>query len=212
MRKLFFSLFVIFILMGGIAEKCFAESDLLSSIAPKKEISKKDEAERAAFRKVILEKKAELNGSSWSVKIESQSGKGDFVGQDTLIFQNDRFRSERVEKKDYGPTNYTLTVQDQGPTIWETMQTAKGGEVSFWRGEWKDKVMTGIISRQLEKGNEEYYFTSSERKDIPKTSDEKKEEAKINPVPEAETASSDVLGGAPVPKATPEKKKTSWFL
>jgi len=217
MRKWFFSLFVIFALMGGMAVKCFAESGILSSLAPKKENSKKDEAARAAFRKIILEKKAELNGSSWSVKIESQSGKGDFLGQDTLIFQNDKFRSERAGKKDYSPTNYTLTVQEQGPTIWETMQTSKDGEVSFWRGEWKDDVMTGIISRQLEKGNEEYYFTSAGRKQIAKTSEEKEEEAKTNPAQEEVKApASDVLGGAAVPKAkaapVKEKKKTSWFL
>jgi hypothetical protein len=217
MSKFFFSLVVVAFLLGGIGGKCFAESNVLSSLSSnKKENSKKDEAARAAFRKIILEKKAELNGSSWSVKIESQSGKGDFLGQDTLIFQNDRFRSERAGKLDYGPTNYTLTVQEQGPTIWETMQTSKKGEVSFWRGEWKEGVMTGIVSRQLEKGNEEYYFTSASRKEIPKTSEEK-EEAKINPAKEkeVEAVTSDVLGGAPVPKAkaapAKDKKKTSWF-
>jgi hypothetical protein len=193
----------------GVTETCFAESD-------SKENSKKDEASRAAFRKMILEKKAELNGSSWTVKIDSQSKKGELVGEDTLVFQNDKFHSQRAGKLDYKSTNYTLTVQEQGPTIWETMQTSKKGEVCFWRGEWKDKVMTGIISRQLEKGSEEYYFTSSDRKDIPKTSEEKPEETNINPVAqETKTVVTPVLGGAPVvaqktvaPKTT---KKKGWF-
>lgn len=218
MGKTFFIVFLglLFIVspIFGFAERCFAESDILSVFTPQKGDSKKEEAARVAFRKMILEKKAELNGSSWSVKIESQSGKGDFIGPDTLIFQNDKFRSEQAGKKDYAPTNYTLTVQEQGPTIWETMQTSKKGEVSFWRGEWKDNVMTGIISRQLEKGAEEYYFTSQERKEIPKTSEEK-EETKINPAQETETTPSSVLGGAavPTPKVVPvkAKKKTGWW-
>ncbi|MFH0985413.1 MAG: hypothetical protein V1882_07730 [Candidatus Omnitrophota bacterium] len=217
-----FSFLITAALTFGVAEKCSAESNPLAVLAPQKGNSKKDEAARAAFRKLILEKKAELNGSSWTVKIESQSKKGDLVGEDTLLFQNDKFRSERADKIGYNSTNYTLTVQEQGPTIWETMQTSKKGEVCFWRGEWKDKVMTGIISRQLEKGSEEYYFTSSERKDIPKTTEEKPEETQINPLQETTPKEVvPVLGGAPVVaqknvavKATTTKattKKKGWF-
>lgn len=217
MRKLsvaiFCSLFLV-ALVSGNDQKCFAESDILSTLMPQKKPSKKDEAARDALRKMILEKKGEINGSSWSIRIDSQSKKGDFLGEDTLIFQNDKFRSERSEKLGYTPTNYTLTVQEAGPTIWETMQTSKKGEVCFWRGEWKDNVMTGIISRQLEKGTEEYYFTSSMRKEIPKTIEEK-EEAQINPLQEtAKEAEADVLGGTDVPakKIVPVKtKKKGWF-
>ena len=211
----FLGLFFLVAFVGGVAEKCFAESDVLSTLTGKKNPSKKDEAARDALRKIILEKKGELNGSSWSIKIDSQSKKGALLGEDTLNFQNDKFRSERSEKIGYTPTNYTLTVQEAGPTIWETMQTSKKGEVCFWRGEWKDNVMTGIISRQLEKGAEEYYFTSSSRKEIPKTTEDK-EEAQINPSQETtKEAKSAVLGGADVPaqKSAPEKptKKTGWF-
>lgn len=209
-----FSLFFLVTLMSGNAQKCFAESDVLATLTGKKSPSKKDDAARDALRKMILEKKGEINGSSWSIRIESQSKKGDLLGEDTLTFQNDKFFSERSSKLGYSPTNYTLTVQEAGPTIWETMQTSKKGEVCFWRGEWKDAVMTGIISRQLEKGTEEYYFTSSLRKEIPKTTEEK-DEAQINPLQETtEKAEANVLGGAdvPAPKVVPVKaKKKGWF-
>lgn len=214
LSRAFFGLLFTVAAAFGVSEQCSAESNPLAVFAPQKGNSKKDEAARAAFRKMILEKKAELNGSSWDVNIGSQSKKGDFVGPDTLVFQNDKFRSEKSGKKDYKSTNYTLTVQEQGPTIWETMQTSKKGEVCFWRGEWKENVMTGIISRQLEKGSEEYYFTSSGRKDIPKTVEEKPEEIKINPVQETEKVATPVLGGAPVPAkpVVPVKaKKKGWF-
>jgi hypothetical protein len=210
-------LFFLVVFVSGVAQKCFAESDILSTLSGKKspsKPSKKDEAARDALRKIILEKKGEINGSSWNIKIDSQSKKGELLGEDTLIFQNDKFRSERSEKLGYTPTNYTLTVQEAGPTIWETMQTSKKGEVCFWRGEWKDNVMTGIISRQLEKGAEEYYFTSASRKEIPKTTDEK-EEAQVNPLQEtSKTEATDVLGGANLPaqKIAPVKaKKKGWF-
>jgi hypothetical protein len=206
--------FFLVVFVSGVAEKCFAETDVLSTLMGKRAPSKKDDAARDALRKMILEKKGELNGSSWSIKIDSQAKKGELLGEDTLNFQNDKFSSERSKKIGYTSTNYTLTVQEAGPTIWETMQTSKKGEVCFWRGEWKDDVMTGIISRQLEKGAEEYYFTSSSRKEIPKTTEEK-EEALINPVQEtAKGASTDVLGGAVVPapkKAPAPAKKKGWF-
>ncbi|MFH1800489.1 MAG: hypothetical protein ABH891_06565 [Candidatus Omnitrophota bacterium] len=202
------------VFVSGIAEKCFAGPDVLSTLTGKKGPSKKDDAARDALRKMILEKKGELNGSSWSIKIDSQAKKGELLGEDTLVFQNDKFLSERANKIGYASTNYTLTVQEAGPTIWETMQTSKKGEVCFWRGEWKEDVMTGIISRQLEKGAEEYYFTSSSRKEIPKTTEEK-EEAQINPLQETpKEMKTSVLGGAnvPTPKAVPVKaKKKGWF-
>jgi hypothetical protein len=209
------SSFFLVILISGAAEKCFAASDILSTLTAKKGPSKKDEEARLALRKIILEKKSELNGSSWSVKIDSQAKRGDLLGEDTLVFQNDKFRSERAEKIGYTSTNYTLTVQEEGPTIWETMQTSKKGEVCFWRGEWKGDVMSGIISRQLEKGSEEYYFSSTSRKEIPKTTEEK-EEAKINPLQEEKKPEeATVLGGAEVPAPKPApvtaKKKTGWW-
>jgi hypothetical protein len=209
----FMGLFFLVVFVSGAAEKCFAESDILSTLAGKKGPSKKDEAARDVLRKMILEKKGELNGSSWSIKIDSQAKKGELLGEDTLVFQNDKFRSERSDKIGYTPTNYTLTVQEAGPTIWETMQTSKKGEVCFWRGEWKENVMTGIISRQLEKGAEEYYFTSSSRKEIPKTTEEK-EETQINPSQETPKEAATVLGGAKVPtkKTVPvQAKKKGWF-
>lgn len=181
------------------ATQCLAEKSLT-----------KEEEARAALRKKVLEKKEELNGTSWAVEIKSQTGRGDFMGSDTLTFQNEKFRSATGEKNGFGATNYTLTVQEEGPTIWETMQTGKKGEIAFWRGEWKDDVMTGVISRQLEKGNEEYYFSSSSMKSIPKIGDE--DETDLGPISEPE-AKPAVLGGATTPaQSTPTKKKTSWFF
>lgn len=215
MRKL---LYVLFLSVGIASLMGVSPKEGLAAWGEKsqKTDSKKQEEIRAAWRKKVLEKKAELNGSSWAVKIESQSKKGDLLGSDTLIFQNERFRSERAGKNGYKSTNYTLTVQENGPTIWETMQTNEDGEVTFWRGEWQKDVMTGVISRQIKDTNEEYYFSSSSRKEVPKASDVAEEtQKKTTGAKVSSEAKQAVLGGATVSATAtspvkPEKKK-SWF-
>ncbi len=187
---------------------------------PKKKVDlKKEEEKRAAIRKEVEIKKAELNGTSWDVEIKSNSGKGILSGKDTLTFQDERFRSQKAEKNGYAATNYTLTVQENGPTIWETMQTSKDGEATFWRGEWKEDVMSGVISRQITEGkqtsNEDYNFSSSSKKAVPKTS--ATEEEKVTTTSEKSVAPEEeaVLGGAAAPKqessSEGSKSKKSWF-
>src|SRR3989338_7888538 len=131
------------------------------SVEAKKEEDKAEE-ERLEMRKKIEEKRSELNGSRWEITIKPQAGKGSLPGSDTLTFQDLKFTSKNTAKMNFPSTNYTLTLQEGGPTIWETMQTGLDREkdgVIFWRGEWKDDVMAGVIVRQLEAGSEDYSFT-----------------------------------------------------
>ncbi|OGX39746.1 MAG: hypothetical protein A3D87_01755 [Omnitrophica WOR_2 bacterium RIFCSPHIGHO2_02_FULL_50_17] len=133
------------------------------------DISKK----QAEIRKRIEAKKQELNGGEWQVTIKSSSGKQALDGPDVLTFQDNLFRSKASSKLGFTPTNYTLTVSEseEGPTVWETMQTSSKGEVMFWRGEWSEQSMTGSINRQMEEGKvEEYSFTSSSMVEIPESS------------------------------------------
>lgn len=208
MISLFSLLFMISFIPIGFSEKPL-------SSAPSKAEIKDEEEKRAALREAIEAKKQELNGTSWDVEIKSQSGKGLFSGKDTLTFQDEKFHSQKADKNGYTPTNYTLTVQEDGPTIWETMQTGQEeGQVTFWRGEWKEDSMSGVISRQLKEGNEDYYFTSSAKQEIPesseKTEEVSSEESTTSP------ASEPVLGSNQIPK--PEEtgkevktKKKGWF-
>ncbi len=178
---------------------------------------------RAEMRKKIEEKKAELNGSSWEIQIKSQGGKGSLEGADTLTFQDGKFSSEILSKKNYAPTNYTLTTQEDGPTVWETMQTSEKDGITFWRGEWQKETMSGVITRQLEKGSEDYYFSSSAMKSIPPTSTKTEEEAQTSEISGSLPAVSDDVTSILVSKtAEPEapkaeepqkvKEKSSWFF
>lgn len=129
---------------------------------------------RAEIRKKIEAKKIELNGGEWQVTLKSMSGKGAMDGSDVLTFQDNLFRSQASSKLGFTPTNYSLTVpeSEEGRTVWETMQTNSAGETMFWRGEWFEKAMTGVITRQMEEGkSEEYNFSSSAMKEISETSE-----------------------------------------
>ena len=184
----------------------------VSSLFAESRKAKTDEEERLEQVKRVEAKKAELNGSEWQIDTKSASGgKGFLPGTDTLIFQNGQFSSKFFSEKGFSPTNYTLTVpeSEEAATIWETMQTSPKGEIVFWRGEWREKGMAGTVVRQLEKGNEDYYFSSTGMKKIPPTSSEEKEEVTSEEEP------LDVLSSTPVtpPTRTEEDKpkKKSWF-
>lgn len=151
------------------------------------------EKKQAEILKKIEEKKKEINGGEWQVTLKSMSGKGDMDGADVLTFQDNLFRSRASSKLGFTPTNYTLTVSEseEGPTVWETMQTSGKGEVMFWRGEWLGKNMTGVITRQMEEGKtEEYSFSSSSMKEIPETSESEDPAQEIKGEKSAETLKS----------------------
>jgi hypothetical protein len=178
-----------------------------------------EEEKRAEIRKRVEEKKQELNGNEWKVAIRSQSGKGSLDGPDTLTFQDGKFRSASAGKKGFTPTNYTITVQEgDSPSIWETMQTNENGNVAFWRGEWKDDFMSGVISRQLEEGkNEEFVFSSSSKIQIPPTSEPKEgenegrmESAASQPRVLASGIETTPASSA-APRAQAKKEKKGWF-
>lgn len=180
---------------------------------------KAEEAKNAELRKAIQAKKDEINGSSWSINIKPQGNhKGGLAGDDQLTFQDGKFLSKQADKLGFTRTNYTITVPEgDGPTIFETMQTSKKEGTLFWRGEWKEKAMSGVISHQLEKGNEEYYFTSSQMTEVPETSaseedsEKTQEDNSTSVAPENSFVSAPTVSGKAETSAAPEKK-SSWFI
>ena len=87
-------------------------------------------------------KPLELNGTEWKVTLTSEKGKSE---NDTLVFKDKKFISVNFEKQKYAPTNYTLSVKDDGATVFETMQT-KGNDVLFWHGMVQDQKLRGVVS------------------------------------------------------------------
>ena len=184
--------------------------------------AEQEEAEKQAeMKKMVEAKKLEINGTQWEIQVAPQGGaKGTLPKTDTLTFQDGRFTSKSLGK-DYPSTNYTLTVEENGNTIFETMQTSEKYGVAFWRGEWKDNVMSGVISRQIEDKSEEYTFTSSSKVNISPTTEEKKEgeaetSAAESAAPSATTTLDSANAGQPKTAAksaaAKETKKSSWFF
>jgi hypothetical protein len=121
-----------------------------------------DQEKQRAMRE---QKRAQLNNSQWPAELLAMSGEGK-KHKDTLLFKDNRFSSETYAKQGFAATNYTLSVQEDGSMVWETMQTAENGQLVFWRGEISSdmKSMRGVVSKQKAAGeSEDYSFVCSEK-------------------------------------------------
>ena len=126
----------------------------------------------ADVQEMLKLKKTEIDGHEWAIKLNPASGKGTPV-EDKILFKDSRFQSEKLTKEGYNPTNFTLSLQEGGPTIWETMQQNEKGQTIFWRGEWEGETMRGVMSKQVGEGkSEDYYFSSTGTKPIEKVVEE----------------------------------------
>ncbi len=141
-------------------------------------------ASREEMKKKVGEKKKELNGSEWEVALTTG---GKEAGKDTLTFQNGQIASKMLADKGYPASNYTISVPEGADmATWETMQTHPKAGVVFIRGEWKEGVMRGVISEQIEEGKtKDYNFSSAAKTAIPPTTEKPKEEVKAEETPAA---------------------------
>jgi len=140
---------------------------------PKKEPEQKkiDKAQQAAInakRAIIERKRAELNNTEWQIELMPLSGKG-AKETDTVVFKNNQVSSTGYGKKGFPATNYTLTVEDNGVAVWETMQTSEKSGVVFWRGEIDPGMESnkGIVSYHLDESTiRDYSFVSTAKRQI----------------------------------------------
>lgn len=111
------------------------------------------------------QKPVDLNNTKWGVKIIPMAGIG-ITRKDTLVFKDKKFLSDNFKLEGFTPTNYTLSVKDNGITVFETMQT-KDKKTVFWRGELRGEVLRGIISaRVIEGKTDDYSFIGPKTEDI----------------------------------------------
>lgn len=131
-------------------------------------------------KKKIEELKKELNGSQWEVQMSSG---GKPLGKDTFTFQNGQVTCKTLADKGYSPTNYTISMPEGADmATWETMQTGSKGQVVFIRAEWKEGVMRGVMSEQLEENKtKDYNFASLSKVEVPATTEKKEEEKPATP-------------------------------
>ena len=128
--------------------------------------TKAEKQRQEALRKkraLISKKKKEVDNIEWDVDMRLSGS--DKTNPDTIIFYNGKVSSKKLVKEGFLPTNYTLTLEDNGKIVWETMQSANN-ETIFFRGEiapGMDK-MKGIISQQRLEGTKDFSFVSTDKR------------------------------------------------
>ena len=99
----------------------------------------------------------ELDGAEWEVELTPISGGKQTA--DTLSFIKGKFISGKLNTSGYSASNYSLTIEDTGKIIWETMQTSPEG-IASWRGEIEGHKMQGILSLRSENETQDFSFVS----------------------------------------------------
>lgn len=179
MRAIIAGLGVIAFLSLGLfqAETVWARSKKSKEAAgveapvPKESKKKVDKAKEQALeaQRVFTEKVRQgLNNTEWEIELSLLSAKGK-KESDVITFKENQIGVAGFVKKGFPPTNYTLTVQDGGIAVWETMQSSDKSGIAFWRGEIDADMqrMHGILSYHVDdKTTRDYSFSSISRKDI----------------------------------------------
>lgn len=123
-------------------------------------------------RKRILKEKRRkaIDGNQWEISVIPMTGKGEKT-LDVLLFDANKFSSQEYGKKGYAPSNYTVSIADDGTTVVETMQSDEKMGILFWRIEFDQDHAgcRGVISRQIsENVTDDYSFVSTAKKPIVK--------------------------------------------
>lgn len=128
---------------------------------------KAQEEKMAARREAEKKANKTLAQKEWQIEVVETAAKKTKPEADVLIFAEGKVTSKNYSAKGYPATNITLTVQDNGIIVWETMQTNPEHGTVFWRGELSNGLMGGAISLQPKKGdNKDYYFMTVNPKEM----------------------------------------------
>lgn len=140
-------------------------NETLYAAQKKKDSSKKTTSvpalSPAARKEAETKAKERLAAREWTVYLTALEQKKAGQETDVLNFAEGKLSSRNLSSKGYPTSNYTITIQENGAIIWETMQTTEKGEMAFWRGELEGETMRGVLSLQPLKGQARgFSFTS----------------------------------------------------
>jgi len=136
--------------------------------ALKQEIKEQVKSEQPAAPVVLsaddLQQKAKeaLNKKEWVVYLKPLGEPKARPQSDTLTFYGSKVSSKRFAAKGYVESNYTIGIQPDGTTTWETMQKNDKEDIVFWKGELRGETMVGVLSFHPKKGgNEDFSFATA---------------------------------------------------
>jgi hypothetical protein len=104
----------------------------------------------------------ELDATVWEVEALPVGGDKASTIFDKIRFENGRITSEYFSSRGFKTSNYSVTHQQNGLVIWETIQTASNGDTLSWRGDWQGEAMKGVASFAPANGKaQDFSFFSS---------------------------------------------------
>jgi REP element-mobilizing transposase RayT len=104
-----------------------------------------------------------LDNSKWDIMLTHGSS-GD-QKSDVLVFENIKFSSSNLLGLGFPSSNYSITANNDGSNVWETMQTKDDGSTATWYGVWTENSMKGILSQHMATGESfDYSFVSVKRR------------------------------------------------
>lgn len=116
------------------------------------------DAQRAALSQEAL---TQLNNQSWAIKLAQQSAKKPRVEADILTFSGQGVVSQFLSARGFGGSQFSLSIQDDGAAVWETVQRSVSEDIAAWRGELRGGVMSGTLSIRYKTGMAETYSFST---------------------------------------------------
>lgn len=157
----------IFLLSGIVLAQ---ENPAVEETTEQKQAVKETVNVAAPSSELIEKKKAELNWTEWTVEMKPMTGKGK-PETDVITFADGKVGSKNlVALGGFAPSNFTVRLEDDGTVIWETMQTSEKDGIAFWRGDVKDGIMRGVLSRRDKKDRPtDFNFHSEKSTSIPQT-------------------------------------------
>ena len=194
----------IFLLSGLLCRIAAAEN----AVAPKSQAAAPSAASQPAEDKAAKKAAAEarLKDTQWTITLSSMEGEPSKKPlTDTLSFKAGTIASERLTSDGYPITHYTLTIQDNGVPVWETMQSQDGKGVAFWRGELYGDTIRGILSEHPDKGKvKDYSFSGKQATAAPPAPAEAMTQpTTMSPAQAAPSESTQVSAQQPAASTTP---------
>ena len=114
------------------------------------DVSSEPSASFATAQLANLQPVPRLAGTTWQLQIRPMDETAAATIQtDELRFAGGTMMSTTLNAQGFAGSNYSLSTEPNGPVRWETMQTGPHGEIVCWRGAWKERLMHGIMTRQI---------------------------------------------------------------
>lgn len=106
--------------------------------------------------------KTPIEGMIWEVEIYTVTKDGKVQPiKDKIRFNGKSFESYYFSSQGFSPSNYTVSVRENGAITWETMQRNPKGQVISWRGDLEGDQMAGVMNfRSDNKNTQDFSFMS----------------------------------------------------